>query len=80
MRDKNTYRLIVEVRVTDMEYKNSYNFDSATDIDVSELDNVGHIAANAAMYQGRSAGMAAMRGEGIRVAPDAQVMAVPTEK
>ncbi len=72
MRDKNTYRLIVTVRVTDAEYKNSYSFDSATEIDASELDSVGYLASNVATYLGRSAGMAALRGEGIRIAPEDQ--------
>jgi hypothetical protein len=72
MRDKNTYRLIVTVRVTDAEYKNSYSFDGNVDLDISQLDNLGYIASNIACPLGRSAGIAAMRGEGIRVAPEDQ--------
>ena len=66
---KNLYRLIVSVRVTDAEYKTSYGYYSTTEIDASELDSVGYLASNVATYLGRSAGMAAMRGEGLSVGP-----------
>ena len=73
MRDENTYRVSVNVMVTDMGFARQYSFGGSVEVDTSQLNDLGYIVGNIASPLGRSASMATLRGESLPRFPDERV-------